>query len=269
MRTDRIFFVQWGLRESMGQRGGSAMAVCPEGHDSASDDFCDVCGTLIDGSPAWPGTQDGEAPRARAPRGERRRTLLGLWGAGIRSVLPRVRFRAEDPQAVCPPCPAGRAVLVRLRRAAIPRPPTRPAAGGLPVGELIIRAARIAVPTALQTPVPALGPEGAVFVVESCGTSLMEAARAAAFAVEPSGASASLLEPSGIVGRAQRPDRAASTARPAGGAQIIGGFRGYRLAGISILTGPSAAPRTVLISCSRSAAARGPVRVGARGHGSA
>ena len=110
-------------------------------------------------------------------------------------------------------------------------------------------------------------------MAESCGTFLMAAARAAASVVEPSGASASLLEPSGIVGRAQRPDRAAtrhaSTARPGGGAWIIGGFRGYRPAGISILTGPSAAPRTVLISCSRSAAARGPVRVGARGHGSA
>ena len=28
------------------------MAVCPNGHDSASDDFCDVCGMRIGGSPA-------------------------------------------------------------------------------------------------------------------------------------------------------------------------------------------------------------------------
>ncbi len=28
------------------------MAVCPSGHDSASDDFCDVCGMRIGGSPA-------------------------------------------------------------------------------------------------------------------------------------------------------------------------------------------------------------------------
>ena len=27
------------------------MAVCPNGHDSASDDFCDTCGMRIDGSP--------------------------------------------------------------------------------------------------------------------------------------------------------------------------------------------------------------------------
>ena len=28
------------------------MAICPNGHDSASDDFCDVCGMRITGSPA-------------------------------------------------------------------------------------------------------------------------------------------------------------------------------------------------------------------------
>ena len=27
------------------------MAICPNGHDSASDDFCDVCGMRIAGSP--------------------------------------------------------------------------------------------------------------------------------------------------------------------------------------------------------------------------
>ena len=28
------------------------MAACSEGHDSVSDDFCDVCGTRIGGDPA-------------------------------------------------------------------------------------------------------------------------------------------------------------------------------------------------------------------------
>jgi len=27
------------------------MAICPNGHDSASDDFCDICGMRIAGSP--------------------------------------------------------------------------------------------------------------------------------------------------------------------------------------------------------------------------
>ena len=31
------------------------MAVCPNGHDSASDDFCDVCGMRI-GGPRRPAT---------------------------------------------------------------------------------------------------------------------------------------------------------------------------------------------------------------------
>src|ERR1700691_4047018 len=40
---------------------GIAMATCPSGHESASDDFCDVCGIMI-GVMAGPG-------RARAPAG--------------------------------------------------------------------------------------------------------------------------------------------------------------------------------------------------------
>jgi pSer/pThr/pTyr-binding forkhead associated (FHA) protein len=38
------------------------MAVCPNGHDSASDDFCDVCGMRIGGSPAT-----GPSPVASVP----------------------------------------------------------------------------------------------------------------------------------------------------------------------------------------------------------
>jgi FHA domain len=44
------------------------MVACREGHDSASDDFCDVCGTRIGGSPAGTGRgtgeHDGLGPRA-------------------------------------------------------------------------------------------------------------------------------------------------------------------------------------------------------------
>lgn len=40
------------------------MATCPSGHDSASDDFCDVCGVLIGAAPelAVSGVPDGAAP---------------------------------------------------------------------------------------------------------------------------------------------------------------------------------------------------------------
>ncbi len=56
------------------------MAVCPNGHDSASDDFCDVCGMRIGGSPAtapspaasvppsWPDVAAETCPRCSTPR---------------------------------------------------------------------------------------------------------------------------------------------------------------------------------------------------------
>jgi len=42
------------------------MAVCPNGHDSASDDFCDTCGMRIGGSPP-PGNPASGAPPAAWP----------------------------------------------------------------------------------------------------------------------------------------------------------------------------------------------------------
>ena len=56
------------------------MAVCPNGHDSASDDFCDVCGMRIGGSPPtgpspaasvpppWPDVAAETCPRCGIPR---------------------------------------------------------------------------------------------------------------------------------------------------------------------------------------------------------
>jgi hypothetical protein len=40
------------------------MAVCPNGHDSASDDFCDTCGMRISGSPPPGGSLSGPASAA-------------------------------------------------------------------------------------------------------------------------------------------------------------------------------------------------------------
>jgi hypothetical protein len=40
------------------------MATCPSGHESASDDYCDVCGTLIGGV----GPAEGNCPRCGVPR---------------------------------------------------------------------------------------------------------------------------------------------------------------------------------------------------------
>ena len=41
------------------------MALCPNGHDSASDDFCDVCGMRIGGTPK--GQATGPSPAVSAP----------------------------------------------------------------------------------------------------------------------------------------------------------------------------------------------------------
>ncbi|MGH3195818.1 MAG: FHA domain-containing protein [Streptosporangiaceae bacterium] len=45
------------------------MAVCPNGHDSASDDFCDVCGVRISGAPGTPASSPaaGLSPAGSAP----------------------------------------------------------------------------------------------------------------------------------------------------------------------------------------------------------
>ena len=43
------------------------MAVCPNGHDSASDDFCDTCGMRIVGHPPPGGPATGAPPASGAP----------------------------------------------------------------------------------------------------------------------------------------------------------------------------------------------------------
>ena len=58
------------------------MAVCPNGHDSASDDFCDTCGIRIGGvqgtppNPATGASSPVGAPPSAGTR-ERPETLVG------------------------------------------------------------------------------------------------------------------------------------------------------------------------------------------------
>ena len=65
------------------------MATCPSGHDSASDDFCDVCGIRIGAATEFPPSP------AAAPPGRRRHGHRGR-ARGRRS-LPAVRCRAHRP----------------------------------------------------------------------------------------------------------------------------------------------------------------------------
>ena len=46
------------------------MALCPNGHDSASDDFCDVCGMRIGGAAAGPSPATSAPLPGPAPGGE-------------------------------------------------------------------------------------------------------------------------------------------------------------------------------------------------------
>ena len=49
------------------------MVSCPAGHDSASDDYCDVCGARIHGAPAAPtGTAPPPVSCGGVPHGEDR-----------------------------------------------------------------------------------------------------------------------------------------------------------------------------------------------------
>ena len=68
------------------------MAICPNGHDSASDDFCDICGMRIAGSPSPGGAGGaggtggtGGSPAARPASGP----MPGPGAAGASEPCPR------------------------------------------------------------------------------------------------------------------------------------------------------------------------------------
>ena len=112
------------------------MAVCPNGHDSASDDFCDVCGMRIGGSPHRTGPAGGavrarSALRAAGPRppdtrsGPAARPVLGAsastrWpGLPAGPLLLLARASADEP---CPRCGTARSGQFSAKPAAITSP---------------------------------------------------------------------------------------------------------------------------------------------------
>ena len=80
------------------------MAVCPNGHDSASDDFCDICGMRIGGSPspaaAGPASAAEPCPRCGTARSGQFCESCGYNFAGP-------RFTPSAPPAAAPPAPRG------------------------------------------------------------------------------------------------------------------------------------------------------------------
>src|SRR5579859_7501475 len=131
------------------------MAICPNGHDSASDDFCDVCGMRIAGSPG-PGSTGGTgsmgggygaavgSPSGRHAAGSSPAT--GMPGAGPGAVgagepCPRCgtlrvgqfceacgyKFGAgQPPWAPAPPAPPPSGLASGSQPQAAPWPPSAP-----------------------------------------------------------------------------------------------------------------------------------------------
>ena len=107
------------------------MATCPSGHDSASDDFCDVCGVLIGAAPslaAWTGAAAASAARRGARAGAR-------WPPA-RAAVPRdrpvlrvVRLRLHRPRHRSPGTTRPGAARYRPFPAALSRAAGRPPGG--------------------------------------------------------------------------------------------------------------------------------------------
>jgi FHA domain len=75
------------------------VATCPSGHESASDDFCDVCGYLIGAAPSL---APGQAPDAGAG------PVAGPPAAGSAAAGATVAGPAPWPAEACPRCGAAR-----------------------------------------------------------------------------------------------------------------------------------------------------------------
>ena len=83
------------------------MATCPAGHDSAGDDFCDVCGMRIGAPPA---AGAGEAcPRCGAVRAGQFCEACGYDFAAASSALPPPEPPSATSSSVAPPPPASAA----------------------------------------------------------------------------------------------------------------------------------------------------------------
>ena len=76
------------------------MAVCPNGHDSASDDFCDTCGMRISGSPPPGGPVSGPSYASGAPSPAWPDTAAPA-SAGPASAGPA----SAGPASAAEPCP--------------------------------------------------------------------------------------------------------------------------------------------------------------------
>ena len=201
------------------------MTACPAGHDSASDNFCDVCGTRMGGDPAsspgrtigrhrgpGPGAAyDGQTcPGCGAPVFGQFCDACGFSPRASRPFAPQgwpaESFSSAPAGRAGPPSPSG-----------IPIPPTE---AFPPVGSSSGPPESLFPPVSRPEPLLAPGPVGACTV-------LMEPSRTARPTRRP-------VRVAGLV--AGLP---AGLARPTRRARITSGVRGHGPILITILTGPS------------------------------
>ena len=92
------------------------MAVCPNGHDSASDDFCDTCGMRIGGSPPPGSPQPGSRATGSSPAS----------GAPSSAWPDPARFRRPRPNPARAAAPRGTASSARPAATTSPAPASPP-----------------------------------------------------------------------------------------------------------------------------------------------
>jgi hypothetical protein len=115
------------------------MAVCPNGHDSASDDFCDVCGIRIAGPP---GTSAGPAPPASpaspAPSATQAAAVgepcprCGTARSGQFCEACGYNFNIAQPSWSAAPSPPGPAVSSASSAPSMPAVPAAPSMPAVP-----------------------------------------------------------------------------------------------------------------------------------------
>ena len=148
------------------------MAVCPNGHDSASDDFCDVCGMRIGGTPKGPATSPLPAASAPSPGSAAEtcpscgtpRTGQFCEACGFNFNGPRFIPASPPPPAPGPPAPAAESVFSAPSARSAPSAPPAPSMSSFPYPQATWTAVVGADHAYYERVQAVTGPEGAAVV---------------------------------------------------------------------------------------------------------
>jgi hypothetical protein len=154
------------------------MATCPDGHQSASEDYCDVCGMLISGAPAAGSSSAPAGPPAASPSGGDRpagtsagacpvcnapRSGVFCESCGYNFSTGAPAFAGVPPTTAVPPAPAApptsvappttaagppaTSTLPDASAASVATPSPDPAASSFPVASSFPAASAVGTPT--------------------------------------------------------------------------------------------------------------------------